>query len=114
MEVLYGPNFKISEDTVVTIGKFDGLHSGHKKVLDEVIEVAKKNELKCVVYSFLKNPRLVLHQDEFIPLMTNEEKVSAISEVEIDYIVFEDFNQIFSRMTPEEFVKKVIIEKMRA
>lgn len=114
MKVLYGPDFKISEDTVVTIGKFDGMHSGHRKVLDEVIKEAQKNKLKSVVYTFLKNPKLVLHQAEFTPLMTNEEKALAICEFGIDYLVYEDFNRIFSMMRPEDFVKNVLVEKLCA
>lgn len=113
MEILYGPDFKISEDTVVTIGKFDGVHCGHKKVLEEVVKEASKSKLKSVVYTFLKNPKLFLHQAEFTPLMTNEEKASVIGEFLIDYLIYEDFNQFFSEMNPEEFVKEVLIEKLR-
>lgn len=114
MEVLYGPDFKIKEDTVVAIGKFDGLHLGHKKVLAEVVNQAQKNNLKSVVYTFLKNPKLVLHQDEFIPIMTNEEKSEAIGKLNIDYLVYEEFDEKFSEMVPEEFVKQVILNKINA
>ena len=114
MEILYGPDFNIKEDTVVTIGKFDGLHLGHKKVLAEVVNQAQKSNLKSVVYTFFKNPKLVLHQDEFIPIMTNEEKSEAIGKLNIDYLVYEQFDEKFSGMEPEDFVKKVILDKINA
>lgn len=114
MEVLYGPDFKISEGTIVTIGKFDGVHLGHKRVLEEVKNEASKSGLKSVVYTFLKNPKLVLQEDEFTPLMTNEEKTLAIGEFLIDYLVFEDFNKVFANISPEEFVKEILVGKLSA
>lgn len=114
MNILYGPNFKINEETVVTIGKFDGIHLGHRKVLDEVKRTASKYNLKSVVYTFLINPKLVLHQENFIPLMTNEEKSRVIEDTGIDYLVYEDFNESFSKMEPEEFVKEVLVNKINA
>lgn len=114
MNILYGPDFKINEETVVTIGKFDGIHLGHRKVLEEVKKIASKYDLKSVVYTFLRNPKLVLHQENFIPLMTNEEKSRVIEENGIDYLVYEDFNESFSKMEPEEFVKEVLVDKIGA
>ena len=114
MNILYGPNFNIIDETVVTIGKFDGVHLGHRKVLEEVKKTASKYNLKSVVYTFLVNPKLVLHQENFIPLMTNEEKSRAIEEAGIDYLVYEDFNESFSKMEPEEFVKEILVAKANA
>lgn len=114
MEILYGPDFKINEETVVTIGKFDGIHLGHRKVLDEVKRLSNTYNLKSVVYTFLKNPKLVLHQENFIPLMTNEEKSKVIEETGINYLVYEDFNESFSRLEPEEFVREVLVGKINA
>lgn len=114
MNILYGPDFKISEETVVTIGKFDGLHLGHRKVLDEVKRISNTCNFKSAVYTFLVNPKLVLHQENFIPLMTNEEKSRVIEENGIDYLVFEDFSEGFSRLEPEEFIKEVLVDKINA
>ena len=114
MNILYGPDFKINDETVVTIGKFDGLHLGHRKVLDEVKRISNAYNLKSVVYTFLVNPKLVLHQENFIPLMTNEEKSKVIEETGINYLVYEDFNESFSRLEPEEFVKEVLVKKINA
>lgn len=112
MKVLYGPEFNIAENTAVTIGKFDGLHIGHKKVIEELKNVSKKNNLKSVIYTFNQNPRLVLNQAKFTPLMTNEEKTKKIEEENIDYLVYEDFNESFSTLTPKEFVEDVLVKKL--
>ena len=112
MDILYGPDFFINEPTVVTIGKFDGLHDGHKKIIKTLCFEAKKNNLKSVVYTFNTNPKIVLNLENFVPLMNNDEKSLAIKKLNVNYLVYEDFNFEFSKMEPEEFVKNVLVEKM--
>jgi len=112
MQVLYGPNFKIGKPTVVTIGKFDGLHKGHMKVLNKLLSLADKNELDSVVYTFNINPKIVLKHEQFMPLMTNEEKIEKMSNIGVDYLVYEEFDMKFADMMPEEFVRTVLIGKL--
>lgn len=112
MNVLYGPDFCIKENTAIAIGKFDGLHIGHKKVIEELIHYSKLNNLKSVVYTFEKNPKLVLNQDNFVPLMTNEEKTREFEKFDIDYLIYEKFDEEFSKMEPEKFVKDVLVDKL--
>ena len=112
MNVLYGPDFCIRENTAIAIGKFDGLHIGHRKIIQELIHHSKLNNFKSVIYTFDKNPRLVLHQDNFIPLMTNEEKTGEFEKLNIDYLIYEKFNKKFAEMEPEEFVKDILIDKL--
>ncbi len=114
MQILYGPDFKIDEPTVVAVGKFDGLHSGHIKIIEKLLQTAKSNNLKSVVYTFNINPKLVLNNESFTPLMTNEEKSQKLSLLGIDYVVYENFNTKFADTLPEEFVRKVLIEKLNA
>lgn len=112
MEILYGPDFYINEPTIVTIGKFDGIHSGHKKIIKELYDNSKKYGLKSVVYTFNTNPKIVLNQEKIIPLMSNEEKTNEIKKLGIDYLIYEDFNLDFSKMEPEEFVKNILVDKL--
>lgn len=112
MEILYGHDFYIKEPTIITIGKFDGLHNGHRKIINAVLYKANELNLKSVVYTFSTNPKNVLYNEKITPLISNEEKSRIIEEMGIDYLVYEDFNLSFSSMTPEEFVKNILIDRL--
>lgn len=112
MEILYGPDFCISNPTVITIGKFDGLHIGHKKIISELCNTAKEHGLKSVVYTFNTNPKIVLNQENIIPIMSNEDKSNEIEKLGVDYLIYEDFNLDFSKMEPEAFVKNILVDKL--
>ncbi len=112
MKILYGPDFCFSEPTAVTIGKFDGVHEGHIKIINSLIDVSKKYKIKNVVYTFDKNPKLVLNYDKFIPLMSNDEKSHALEKLGIDYLVYEKFDENFSNLLPERFVKDILVNKL--
>jgi riboflavin kinase/FMN adenylyltransferase len=112
MEILYGPNFNIDSETAVAIGKFDGIHLGHKKIIQTLSEVSRNMNLKNVVYTFDKNPKLVLNHEKFTPLMTNEEKSKALEKLNIDYLVYENFDNNFASLLPEEFVKDILVKKL--
>jgi len=112
MEILYGPDFCIKQPTVVTIGKFDGLHDGHRKIIDRVLLNAKNMNAKSVVYTFNTNPKNVLYNENVTLLMSNTTKEEELEKLNIDYLVYEDFNMEFSQMMPEEFVKNVLVDKL--
>lgn len=112
MKVLYGPDFSITENTAVAIGKFDGLHIGHREVISELIRNSRLKKLKSVVYTFEKNPKIVLNQENFVPIMTNEEKTNEFRKLGIDYLVYEKFDEEFSKIEPEKFVKDVLVDKL--
>ena len=112
MEILYGPDFKMDKPTAVTIGKFDGLHEGHLKVINRLKEVASSLDVNSAVYTFDVNPKLKLRQEKFSPLMSNEEKADKLALLEIDYLIYEKFDDEFSKMLPEEFVERVLVDKL--
>ena len=112
MEILYGHDFYIKEPTIITIGKFDGLHNGHKKIINAVLYKANELKLKSIVYTFSTNPKNVLYDEKITPLISNEEKSKLIKEMGIDYLIYEEFDLVFSSMTPEEFVKNILVDKL--
>ena len=104
---------KPSNKTIVTIGTFDGVHIGHKFVLKKVIELAKKNNYKSVILTFFPHPRMVLQQDSSIKLLnTVKEKEFLLSQLGIDNLIIHPFDLEFSRLSAEDFVKKVLVEKL--
>jgi len=101
--------------TVVTIGTFDGVHIGHKKIVKRLIESAKKNDLRSVILTFFPHPRMVLQKDANIKLLnTLEEKKLILKRLGLDHLVVKKFTPEFSRLTAEEFVQEILIDKLNA
>ena len=105
---------EINENTVVTLGKFDGLHEGHQRLIEIAVEEAQKKGYKSLVYTFNQNPKNVLYGEKITNLMSKEEKIETLERMGIDYIFFQDFTYDFSKMSPINFVKRVIIKKLKA
>lgn len=103
------PNCK----TVVTIGTFDGVHLGHKYVLNKVNQLSKEKKIDSIVLTFFPHPRMVLQQDSSIKLLnTISEKKQHLSESGIDNLIVHPFDIEFSRLSAEEFVKEILIDKL--
>ncbi|CDF77855.1 riboflavin biosynthesis protein RibF [Formosa agariphila KMM 3901] len=101
--------------TVVTIGTFDGVHLGHQKILKRLINTAKETHLKSVVLTFFPHPRMVLQKDANIKLInTIEERSTILEQSGLDYLCVQKFSKEFSRLTAEDFVKKILVNQLRA
>ena len=101
--------------TVVTVGTFDGVHVGHKKIIDKIIANATANDLKSTILTFFPHPRMVLQQASDLKLLnTLEEKISILKETGLDQLIIHPFTKEFSRLTAEEYVKEVLVESINA
>ena len=99
-------------NTVVTIGNFDGLHGGHRKILNTVLDETKKINGKSIVFTFHPHPSEVLTPHKSLPkINTIEEKVILIEHQGIDMIILEPFTQQLSQKTPEEFFNEILLKK---
>jgi riboflavin kinase/FMN adenylyltransferase len=106
-------DFSSTKKSIVTIGTFDGVHIGHKKILEKVIQNAVAQDCESVVLSFFPHPRMVLQADSDIKLLnTVEEKILLLEKAGIDNIIIHPFSQEFSRLTAEEFVKTILIDRL--
>jgi riboflavin kinase/FMN adenylyltransferase len=102
-------------DAVVTIGTFDGVHIGHQKIINRLINTAKKDHLKSVILTFFPHPRMVLQKDSNIKLInTIEERASIIEGLGLDSLLVKKFTNAFSRLSAEDFVKQILIDKLHA
>ena len=87
MEYIRGTTeFHITEPTVISFGKFDGLHRGHELLMDYMIE-KRKTGLKTVVFTFDIPPGKLIHQNEGKVITTSEEKLHVFERIGIDYLV---------------------------
>ena len=96
---------------MVTIGTFDGVHLGHKKILEQMTTSAKALDCESLVLTFFPHPRTVLQEGtEMKQLNTLDEKIRLFKNLGIDNLVIHPFDKDFSRLTAEEFVKKVLVD----
>ena len=114
MQVLRSPNYIIQKESVVAFGKFDGVHKGHQKLINILCNEAKADNKISIVYTFLTHPKLVFSDDKIDLLTTNDEKEKMIEKLGVDILVFENFNKTFANMSPEKFVKEILIDKLKA
>jgi riboflavin kinase/FMN adenylyltransferase len=99
---------------VVTIGTFDGLHMGHQKVLNRLIDFARSHGGESVVFTFYPHPRLVIapHETNLRLLTTLNEKKDLFARSGIDHLIIFPFTKEFSQLTYSEFVEQILVEKM--
>lgn len=108
-------NYKSSHPTVVTIGTFDGVHIGHQKIIKRLINTGKLEGLKSVILTFFPHPRMVLQKDSNIKLInTIKERHDILDDLGLDYLLIKKFTQEFSRLSAEEFVKRILVDKINA
>ena len=105
--------FQIKEPTAVTIGKFDGLHRGHQKLLREVMRYREK-EYKPAVFTFETAPGTLIRGKLQTMITTNEEREENLREAGVEYLVEYPFNQEVAHMDPEQFVAEILVGKMGA
>lgn len=104
-------SFNAVKPTIVTIGTFDGVHLGHKKILAQITKSAYDLNCESLVLTFFPHPRMVLQEDtEMKQLNTLNEKIELLDNLGIDNLVVHPFDKEFSRLTAEEFVKEVLVD----
>ena len=98
------------------MGTFDGVHIGHKKILNKLTQfqgVGKENEkYESLVLTFFPHPRMVLQEHSDIKLLnTIDEKIDLLKKIGIENLVIHPFDETFSRLTAEEFVSTILVDR---
>jgi riboflavin kinase/FMN adenylyltransferase len=114
MEVLYSANDEIFKNgTGVGLGNFDGIHVGHISLINMLVNQAAFEKITSIVYTFEKHPKNILKELENTPLLTPLAKRKEIfKELKLEYLYLEDIDVEYLRMSPEEFVKKVLVDTL--
>jgi riboflavin kinase / FMN adenylyltransferase len=104
------PRFK---NTVITIGTFDGVHLGHKKIIEQLISEAGRVGGETVIVTFHPHPRQVVRtRNEKVQLLTTiEERAELLARHGVDNLVIVPFNRNFSEQSPEEYVEKFLVSR---
>ncbi|KAA3652906.1 MAG: bifunctional riboflavin kinase/FAD synthetase [Bacteroidetes bacterium] len=114
MKVYHGiDSFVKRNKAVVTTGTFDGVHIGHRKILNRLIEVAQKNDAETVLLTFFPHPRMVLNPDSDLQLLnTIDEKVKLLEKAGIEHLIIHPFTKKFSRISSLEFVRDILVNQL--
>jgi riboflavin kinase/FMN adenylyltransferase len=116
MQIYQGiESYKPAREAIVTVGTFDGVHTGHAGIFQKMVSDAQAMELDTVVITFHPHPRLVIHPDsknlKFIN--TQEKKYSLIARAGIQHLIIVPFTREFSNLSSAEFVRRYMVEKIR-
>lgn len=114
MKFIDSADFKITEPTVVTIGKFDGRHRGHQKLLNEMLQLKEMKGYKLAVFTFSTVPGTLVYGTAQTVITTNQERRNNMEKIGVDYLVEYPFTQEVSHMSPQQFVKTILAGKMNA
>jgi riboflavin kinase/FMN adenylyltransferase len=106
-------DFTSTTKTTVTLGTFDGVHLGHKKIIDRLKISSVNSGFENVILTFFPHPRMVLQKESNIKLLnTIAERTALINDCKIDHLIIHPFDQDFSRLTAHEFVEKVLVKHL--
>ncbi len=98
---------------VVTVGNFDGLHVGHRAIIDIVVERARQLGGEAVVYTFEPHPRKVLQPDRAPRLLaTIEQRVELFEQTGVDTVIVEPFTREFAKIPADVFIREILYEKI--
>lgn len=103
-------DFNPNKKTIVTLGTFDGVHIGHKKIIERLLQNAIENDCESLILTFFPHPRMVLQEKSEIKLLnTIEEKIILLEQAGLNNLVIHPFDEAFSRLTAEAFVSQILV-----
>ncbi len=119
MEIHYGfTNTEHIKNAVVTTGSFDGVHIGHRVIIDNIANLAKEKNGDSVLITFWPHPRKVLYPDtigkELQLINTQREKIALLSSTKLDHLIIVPFTLEFAKISSYEFVVNYLLEKIHA
>ena len=108
-------DYNSTKPSVLTIGTFDGVHIGHKKIINQLTSISSKNNLISILLSFFPHPKMVLQNDNELKLInTIQEKEGLLNSLNLDYLIIKEFTKEFSRLSALEFVRDILVNKLNA
>lgn len=94
------------------MGTFDGVHVGHRKILERITQNTENGKYESLVLTFFPHPRMVLQGESDVRLLnTLSEKIDLLEKIGIQNLVIHPFDETFSRLTAEEFVQTVLVDQ---
>lgn len=114
MEIIKGiENISIDNNCAVCIGNFDGLHLGHRSIISVLKKESAERGLKSVILTFNPHPFKFFNK-EIQLISTPKKRVEKFYQQETDYLVILDFNSELANLSPEDFFKNILVDKLHA
>lgn len=101
------------KNSAVTLGKFDGLHQGHRLLIDEVLSLKSKG-YSSVMFTFLYHPYNLISENEIKLIYTEEEKLQKLKASGLDVLISYPFSQETKNIEPEDFIREILVDKLDA
>ncbi|MFB0566740.1 MAG: bifunctional riboflavin kinase/FAD synthetase [Candidatus Aminicenantaceae bacterium] len=116
MEAIKGlENFpSLSQNTIITIGNFDGVHLGHQKILKFLVDEAKKNDLFSLVLTFSPHPEKILGKSKIQMIQTVDQRLETIENFGVSGVLVTPFDENFSNLSSRDFIQKILIDTLQA
>ena len=106
---------ELFQESIVTVGVFDGLHVGHQAVIQQILTQAKKFKLASFVLTFDPPPLAFLAPERCPPALTTlPKKIEILEQLGVDAVVFARFDAYLQQMSPSTFVQQVLLERLHA
>ena len=106
------PEFR---NAVLTTGSFDGVHLGHRKILNKIKSCCQKLGGESVLLTLNPHPRYILNPAQAPPMILSmEEKIARLEALGIDNLIILPFDNTLANMDPQHFVEEIIIRKIKA
>lgn len=115
MKVYYSlEEVPLIKNPVLTLGTYDGVHTGHQKIIDFLNKSAERIGGESVLFTFHPHPRMVLHpEDHNLELIQNvDRRIERLEEAGIDHLILFPFTKEFSRMGATEFVRNILVNQL--
>jgi riboflavin kinase/FMN adenylyltransferase len=113
METIKSINkIRVIKKSVITIGNFDGLHIGHKILINKTVKDAKKYGAKSVVFTFENHPVNFFRSNFIKKLNTNKDKENGIKNLNVDIMINIPFDNYMTQVSARDFVKDILIDKL--
>lgn len=112
MQVISQSDIEAVRECVATVGIFDGVHAGHRFLIEELKSIAAERQLKSAVITFAQHPRKVLNAD-FKPQLINtlQERIDNIATTGVDYCILLDFTTKIAALSASEFIQGILFQK---
>ena len=104
----------IDEKLCLTIGNFDGIHEGHREIIENLIQQTKTSNLKSAILSFTPHPKIYFKKQKNFMINSQSKKKEILEDLGLDYLIDLHFNDKFTQLSHNEFEDKILLEKLNS